>query len=486
MSKMKKMILFAAAALVASSAMAQNGQLYLFRNDKQFNYYDLKDLTDITYSGGSLGYTKMTIETSDGASSSIDMSVVDSCVIRQAVIPDIHVSLTDYPDLKDLIKDSQHGKSFVYAATLRMDGNGLYDDLPEQTVEFRGRGNSTWSFAKTPYRFKMAKKASVCGMPKAKTFALIANYIDPSLMRNAVALWTAQQLGLPYSNHSIPVNVYLNGYYKGAYMMTEKIGVGGGSVDINEETGMLFELDSNYDEDFKFKYRFANNAAKSLPVMVKDPDLTEIKPDAAERAEYFSQWQADFTEMADAVVNPGTKKISDYIDLKDAARFVLVNSLACNRELQHPKSLYIHKEGLGSEYLYHFGPVWDFDWAYGYNGSTTIRSHATVLFESDGDYAGMSFLKSLASNSEFRAVYKEVWDDFYTNIYPRLLDYMAEYAYLIEPAAKRDGLLWPDAYATSYAYAPSAYDRVAKVSELTEWVKKRVEWCNTHSNWGLY
>ena len=124
------MILFAAAALVATSAMSQNGQLYLFRNDKQFNYYDLKDLTDIKYSGGSLGYTKMAIETSDGTSSSINMSVVDSCVIRQTVIPDIHVRLTDYPDLKDLIKDSQHGKSFVYDATLRMDGNGLYDDLP--------------------------------------------------------------------------------------------------------------------------------------------------------------------------------------------------------------------------------------------------------------------------------------------------------------------------------------------------------------------
>lgn len=142
-------------------------------------------------------------------------------------------------------------------------------------------------------------------MAKAKTFALIANYIDPSLMRNPVALWTAQQLELPFSNHSVPVNVYLNGHYKGAYMMTEKIGIGGGSVDIDETTGMLFELDSNFDEDFKFNYYFPNNYSKTLPVMVKDPDLTEVKPDETERDTYFKQWQSDFTEMANAVVNPG-------------------------------------------------------------------------------------------------------------------------------------------------------------------------------------
>ncbi|MCM1348433.1 MAG: CotH kinase family protein [Firmicutes bacterium] len=482
---MKKLFLSACCAFfMAAGVHAQNQELYLFRNDKNFDYFKLDQIKDITYSGGTAGFNKVTVTTMNDAQS-VSMDVVDSVVVRQTAIPDIYVNLTDYPDITDLFKTGGFTKSTIYAATLRMDGNGMYDDLPEQTVEFRGRGNSTWNFAKTPYRFKMSKKTSVCGMKKAKTFALIANYIDPSLMRNAISLWTANELGLPFSNHSIPVNMYLNGHYKGAYIITEKIGTGSGSVDIDEATGMLFELDSNYDEDFKFTYTFANNNRKRLPVMVKDPDLTEVKADASERQEYFRQWTNDFTEMANVVVNPGTKKLADYIDLKDAAAYVLVNSLACNKELCHPKSLYIHKEGLGKDYLYHFGPVWDFDWSYGYDGLTIIN-YNRGLFDSDGDYAGGSFMKALVSNKEFQEVYKEVWDNFYKEIYPRLLVYIDEYARMIEPSARRDGLLWPDAYASGYALAESAFDTKKKVGDLKTWLMNRVEWCNQQSNWGLY
>lgn len=481
---MKPTVLLAGAVMIASSAMAQNEHLYLFRNDKDFDFYKLSDITEIQYTGGTSGFSRMVITTPTGTETH-EMSAIDSCVIRTTALPDFHINLTEYPDITDLFKDNGFTKSTIYPATLRMDGNGMYDDLEEQSVEFRGRGNSTWMFAKTPYRFKMSKKRSVCDMPKAKTFALIANYIDPSLMRNAVALWTAAQLGLPYTNHCVPVNVYLNGHYKGAYILTEKIGIGGGSVDLDETTGMLFELDSNYDEDFKFVYTFPNDRKKILPVMVKDPDLTEIKTDAAEREAYFNEWVADFTEMATTVLNPGNKKLSDYIDLNDAAKYVLVNSLACNRELSHPKSLYIHKAALGSSELYHFGPVWDFDWAYGYEGTESF-SYDRLLFAEDGACAGASFMKKLVSNAEFKAVYKEIWDDFYANIYPRLLVYMENYANLIEPTAKRDGLLWPDAWAAGYAKAESSYDTKLKVSELTDWVKGRVEWCNNHANLGLY
>lgn len=478
---MKKIMFLASALMVAAGAFSQNEHLYLFRNDKNFSYHQLRDVSSITYSGAPGAYTKMNVETADGTIS-YDMGNTDSCVVRTTAIPDIHVQLHDpYADLTDLIKS--YGKSFVYKATLRMDGNGMYKDLPSQTVEFRGRGNSTWSFAKTPYRFKMSSKTAVCGMAKAKTFALIANYIDPSLMRNAVALYVAQKLGLPYTNHCVPVNVYFNGLYKGAYMLTEKIGIGGGSVDISDETGLLFEIDSNYDEDFKFKYTFSNDSRKQLPVMVKDPDLTEIKVDATERNTYFNQWQADFKSMADAVVTG--KNLSGYIDLRDAARYLIVNSIACNRELQHPKSLYMYKEGLGADYLYHFGPVWDFDWAYGYSGLANY-SYNRVLLEDDGDYAGTSFLKALARNSDFRAIYKEEWDKFYGEIYPELVEYMDQYALLIEPSARRDGLQWPDAYAASYAYAASAFDTAKHYKEFRSWVKGRIEWCNSHVNWGLY
>ena len=480
---MRKSITTLLTLAVCAIAAAQNEHMYIFRNNRSFDFFRLSDISGITYTGTGDKYSTMTITTASDEKK-ITMQQIDSCVVRPTAIPDIYVSLTEYPDIDQLFDGNGFTKSTIYPARLRMDGNGMFEDLAEQDVEFRGRGNSTWSFKKKPYRFKMKEKTSVCGLPKAKTFALIANYIDPSHMRNAVALWVARELGLPYTNHTVPVNVYLNGYYRGAYFMTEKIGIGSGSVDIDENTGMLFELDNALDEDYTFVHTFANDKTKSLPVMVKDPDLDEIKPDPAERRAYLNDWQKDFAGMADAVTSPAGKRLSDYIDVEEAARYVLVYTLSCNGELQHPKSLYIHKEALGPNHVYHFGPVWDFDWAFGFNGYYH-GDHKNLPFDTDLEYAGASFMKALAANPEFRTVFKRVWDDFYTNIYPRMFDFINEYSRMIEPSARRDGLLWPDDD-IGWARHTSSFDTAGSVAELSSWLKKRVEWCNTHKNWGLY
>lgn len=480
---MKKSIIAMLALAMCATVAAQNEHMYIFRNNRSFDFFRLSDISEITYSGTGGKYSTMAVKTAT-EEKRITMQQIDSCVVRSTAIPDIYVNLTEYPDIDQLFDGNGFNKSTIYAARLRMDGNGMYDDLPEQEVEFRGRGNSTWSFKKKPYRFKMKKKASVCDLPKAKTFALIANYIDPSHMRNAVALWVARELGLPYTNHTVPVNVYLNGFYRGAYFMTEKIGIGSGSVDIDENTGMLFELDNALDEDYTFIYTFSNDRSKSLPVMVKDPDLDEIKPNPVERTAYLNDWKSDFTKMANAITSPAGKRLADYIDVEEAARYVLVYALSCNGELQHPKSMYIHKEALGAGHVYHFGPVWDFDWAFGFNGYYH-GDHKGLPFAADLEYAGASFMQALVGNQEFRTVFKRVWDDFYANIYPRMFDFIENYSCMIEPSARRDGLLWPDDN-IGWAMHTSSFDTAEHAAELSSWLRKRVEWCNTHPNWGLY
>lgn len=313
---MKKILLLTAAVLISGSAMAQHEHFHVFRNDKQFNTFN--NVQEITYQGSpSSGYDKMQVTDAKGNTTTIDIEAIDSVVVRSTGIPEFHVNLTDHPDWTELTGS----KSDEHPAILRMDGNGMYDDLPEQEVIFRGRGNSTWNMKKKPYRFKMDKKTAVCGMKKAKSFALIANYIDCSLMRNTVALWLANYLEMPFANHCVPVKVYFNGLCKGQYMLTEKTGIGSGSVDIDEEKGMLFEIDSNYDEDYKFSYDLYShtsvqngyNNTRTLPVMISDPDLTEIAPALGLTAdEYFDTWKNDFSAMLTAVMTtPSTGSLKE-------------------------------------------------------------------------------------------------------------------------------------------------------------------------------
>ncbi len=479
---MKKGILLTLVCSLGLNVVAQHEVLDIYRNDNNFDHFRIAEL-------GELHHTKNEEAEFSGlrfATNSIPLSAIDSCVVRQTTLPDIYINLIDYPNIADLFKTSNgFNKSTIYRAKMRLDGNGEAEDIAEQEVEFRGRGNSTWKYRKTPYRFKMAKKASVCGLPKAKSFALIANYLDPTHIRNTIAFWVARELGLPFTNHSVHCNLYLNGRYRGLYMLTEKIGIGGGSVDIDEEKGMLFELDVYYDDDFQFRYPMPQ-ANTGLPVMVKDPDLTEIKPDPAEREAYWNEWQADFTEMADAIMNQ--QNIGDYLDLQEAAKFMLVNNLACNRELNHPKSVNLFKEGLGKDFKYRFGPVWDFDWSTGFMAAgPSMNSYNRVLITTGSGTPGTPFMRALVSNPDFMSVYKEVWNDFMANVYPRWMAYIDSYAYSIEPSARRDGILWPDGWAEQdKTYAQSSFDTKKHIGNLKTWLTNRVKWLNNHARLGLY
>lgn len=479
---MKKFSIIVASLAISFGAFAQTDFIHVFRSDATINSYKGSDILSIIHSDGNAynGFNTMTVRGVDGTNTSIPISVIDSVQVRSADIPDIYVSLTDYPNYTDL--NSSWGKDFVYQATLRLDGNGMYDDLPEQHVEFRGRGNSTWNMAKKPYRFKMDSKANVCGMKKAKTFALIANFIDNSQMRNTTALWVANYLKLPYSNHSIPSNVYINGNYRGLYMLTEKIGIGGGSVDIDEYKGILFELDSNYDEDYKF---MTSVGGYGLPVMVKDPDFTEICDSLGTTpANYLTKWQSDFNTMLNALANGSADMdISQYIDVDETARYFLVNSLANNHEMKHPKSMYIHKDSIGG--VYKFGPVWDFDWAYMFNNyNDETASPEVPLVTNNGDYGGASFCKIIFAKTQFRQAYKQLWDDFVANGFPKLLEYIDSYAQIIEPSAKRNALLWKSDVASISSY--DYFEFIENVGVLKQWLQKRVDYCNTHTNYGLY
>lgn len=477
---MKRLVSLLVAAIVFLGAAAQNEHIHIYRNDKAFKTHKASEVSGISFDGNATaGSNNMIVTDLSGKTYTYPMSKVDSCVVRTTGVPEVHVTLNDYPTWTEL----QGSKDDIHPAQLHMLGNGMYDDLDEQTVEFRGRGNSTWNMKKKPYRFKMEKKKAVCGMAKAKTYALLANYIDCTLMRNAIAMWIGRYLELPFTNHMVPVKVYLNGVDKGQYVMTEKIGIGGGSVDIDETKGMLFELDTNYDETYKFKFYWGS---KWIPVMVKDPDLDELAADPevtniTNAQAYFELWKQDFTAMATALTSrSASESLKDVIDLDQAVNFVLVNAIANNHEMQHPKSMYVYKEELGSGAVYKFGPVWDFDWAFTYNGKEGAT--ATVqLVTVNGKSYGYDFFKYLLQNKEFKARFKAKFDDFVTNGYPELKKFIDEYADLIEPTAKENGLYWP-----SSSSSTSSYEFRSNLQTLKTWLDTRIKYMQTEVNYGLY
>lgn len=485
---MRKLLLSIAVILSVLTAAAQTSHLHIYRNDNKFTTAKASEIEKIEFFSSVWGDSgeRIRLISAEGDTELIPVANIDSVVMGHN-IPFIKITLTDYPNLEDLIKTAPFDKTTIYKATIEMVGNGLYDDLPSTEVEFRGRGNSTWNMPKTPYRFKFAKKQSVCGLEKAKTYALIANYIDCTLMRNVTALHLASMIGMPYVCSTIPVNVELNGHYRGSYFLTEKIGIGKASVDIDETKGMLFELDSNYDEDYKFRYYFNEGwTSLNLPVMVKDPDLTELAGtiDGFNPTTYFNSWKADMSKMLDAVTTrKSTESLSDVLDVQSAIDYVFVYLVTGNMELKHPKSCYLWKESLDPESRYHFGPVWDFDWAFTYDSKEGSGKYDGVLLPKNGNCGGASFFKMLVKNNEIRAGLEKRMNEYTKELWPRLKEYLDEYASLIEPSAKMNGMIWErDGSRGTY----SSFDFRKNYANQILWMENRIKWINSHPNLGLY
>lgn len=333
-------------------------------------------------------------------------------------------------------------KEVYLSAKITIDGAGVFPSMDATDVQIKGRGNTSWSsnlWDKNPYRLKFVKKQAPFGLKKAKSWVLQANSQTRSMMANAVGMKIARMVGTAAANHVIPVELYINGNYRGSYIFTEKVGVSANSVDVEDETvAALLELDTYYDEAYKFRTTRYN-----LPVNIKDPDLSETETHLT-----LDGIKADFNKFTDALYRK--EDISPLVDVDMLARYLMVNDLIVNYEIQHPKSTYVYKADMtDKDSKYVFGPVWDLDWAFGYE---TNRNYCTADQNADFWTAysrkmeSWTFIRDLRQNTGevVDKAYYKVWTDFMDNHLQEIIDYCGDYYRYTRPSFEHNATLWSD------------------------------------------
>lgn len=268
-------------------------------------------------------------------------------------------------------KDSEwveNDKFTVYKA----DGTA---DVTDALCGIRLRGNSTQNFPKKPFAIKLVSKASVLGMPKHKRWVLLANWMDRTMLRNAVALNIAHRVdsayvntegdytgGVAWSPRGTSVEVIMDGRHVGNYFLCEQIKIDGDRVDIKDciediiddgnasptmaDCGYLLEFDDNYDELDKFR------TGRGLPCMFKD-EVSQYSSDI------FNQVKARI-EAVEANLEAGNYETAyNDLDINSVIDYFFIQELTFNDEYKHPKSVYMLIDGDGKLTA---GPVWDFDW----------------------------------------------------------------------------------------------------------------------------
>lgn len=304
------------------------------------------------------------------------------------------------------------------------------------TLQIKGRGNYTWTgFDKKPYRLKLDEKAPLAGMKKSKHFALLAHADDDlGFLRNTVGFTISRMLKLPFTPAQEPVELVLNGDYRGLYFLTETIRVDGNRVDVTEQEdkapegsdvtgGWLVEID-NYDDEFQIKLREGNG--EQIRVTLKSPE--EL---SNEQRKFVTD---QFTEM-NRRIYVGDKNSRDWeemIDIDRLVRFYIVQEVLDNAESFHG-SCYMHREK-GEGEKWEFGPVWDF-------GNSYRRGVDKFIYQ-DAPF-GNTWIGEIAKFPHFQEVVKRIWKEYLHDVDDALPDVIEDFAEKIRKAAASDADRWP-------------------------------------------
>ena len=303
-------------------------------------------------------------------------------------------------------------KTEYKTATIAIEGGGAFPDFANMAVLVKGRGNSSWGGwgSKNPYRLKFEKKQSPLGLPKSKSWVLLANKQTGSMTTNAIGQKVASIMESASACHIIPIELYINGIYQGSYNFTEKVGFSNSSVDLDDESyAAMMELDT-YSETNNTPPLTYNNAYY-LAAKIHEPDIY----DKDEFGQYIYTGELtvegilnDFDRMTQAVRYGGD--YDRYVDVPSLVSYLATSELNAHCELMHPKSAFCYSENVTDgfnlegydETPWVFGPMWDCDWAFGYE-----QNHTYFVNSVEGDYfnyllagrGGSDFWRGLRFNS---------------------------------------------------------------------------------------
>lgn len=268
-------------------------------------------------------------------------------------------------------------------------------ELRDACAGIRGRGNTTWestmfnNMPKKPYKIKFDEPTELFGHGAYEKWTLIANYVDPSLCRNMFALAAAGAAGVEFESSTQCVHLYLNGEYKGLYLLCEQIEAGHDRVDVDtdytqEDFGFLVELD-RLEGDIGRKYFSAGGQIYHL----RSPDSDDpALPD--EKVAYVR----DMIEEAwDAVVSGDYDAASKKVDMDSFASAYIGMELF--RTPDNTSSFFLHRDVGGKLKA---GPLWDFDYSSGNTWSVWINDTSNLTWEEENNI----WFNALTGYPEFR------------------------------------------------------------------------------------
>ncbi len=349
-------------------------------------------------------------------------------------------------------------------------------------LEIKARGNWTrLGFAKKPFKLKLGSKQKMLGLSKSKHFALLAHADDNvSYLRNFVGFNLGKRLGLPWTPSAQPVEVVMNGDYRGLYFLPESIRVESGRIEIeklaDEETdpalcsgGYLVELD-NYEEGDQ--------------IIEEEENGDDVMRVTFDTPEVYSPLQRTFIEeqftTMNRLVSSHDAALWSYMDMDMAARYYIVEEIIDHRESYHGSTYLFRDRGENKKWM--FSPLWDC-------GNAFTRENPQSYFTDETIYGNL-WINNMRQTPGFMDKVEETWRWFWGNKVgdngADLISDIEAYIESLREAAKADRARWKDAPRPEYPGATDVVDNSDMdrgMNFVKNSLRSKVEWLS--SKWGM-
>ncbi len=346
--------------------------------------------------------------------------------------------------------------------------NSSDSSILDQDAEIRVRGHSTASLAKKPWKIKFKKKQIVLDIDSKngyKSWAVLANHYDESLIRNDLAFEISRNIGLPFTPRCRFLDVIMNGSFRGNYYICDQVEIKKGRVDIkiaNDEKdpditgGYLIEIDGRAGEEEKYFF-----TEKGLIGEIKDPDSDDI---TKEEENYIKL----YLNKVEKQVYLGNLQ---YLDLPTFYRYFIMQEF-CGDIDTTLSSFHLTKRR-GDDKLY-FGPVWDYDLSFDSDDRLIPTNQKPLFTFYYGASAGTCrhFLKTILLTNNSMSYINQTWNELKQSAltFDKLNSYINQESNKILESAKLNYYRW---FNSKIENAETEYK--SNVAIVTNYVKQRFD-----------
>ena len=357
--------------------------------------------------------------------------------------------------------------------------SGSLDDaifgMTDAPADVRCRGNYTYiSTEKKSYRLKFDQKVNLFGQGEgaAKSWVLLANHCDKSMLRNHVAFTVGKLLdNIAFTPSSSFVQLYVNGEYMGVYQVTEQHNVNKYRVNITEDPNVI-DTDYLIERDYYVK----DEGVEGKDYFVVGDKSYNIKTDYpdSELAEEKCEFLRKYFEAAYNAIKDGNKvKIANYIDLASCVDTYILQAFVKNIDVGWSSFFMVKKAG-GKIY---FTCPWDFDLACG-NDERLDNGSAEGLYVGVKSYYSQEheWFYLLMNQTWFCDMVRARWNEVKTSLIAKTRSELNRFINCFDGEMSKNFELW-DIFTQTINHEPislRAYRSFKTQTQyLRNWINKR-------------